>query len=41
MRIVEDEQYLRIAADARARALVRELEDEIWRMYGRCMSADR
>lgn len=39
--IVEGEQYLRIAEDERGRRLFRELENEIWRLYGVCMSYER
>lgn len=39
--IVEDEQYLRIVEDVEARRLFRELEDEIGRLYNRCMTVDR
>lgn len=39
--ILEDEQYLRIAEDERARRLIRELEDAVWWLYGRCMDVER
>lgn len=41
LEVIEDERYLRIAEDERARRHVAQLDNEVSRLYGRCMDIER